>query len=62
MEWKKTLFICLSNDVKKKYSVQKYKCPDNNNTRKAWDFHGGPVAKTSRFQCRGRMLDPWEGN
>ena len=26
------------------------------------DFPGGPVAKTPRFQCKGRGLHPWSGN
>ena len=24
-----------------------------------WDFPGGPVVKTSFFQCRGPRFDPW---
>ena len=27
----------------------------------AWDFPGGPVAKTLGSQCRGPGLDPWSG-
>ena len=27
----------------------------------ARDFPGGPVVKTPRCQCRGRMFDPWLG-
>ena len=30
-----------------------------------WDFPGGSVVKTLRFQCfhcRGRGFDPWSGN
>ena len=26
------------------------------------DFLGGPGVKTQRFQCRGRLFDPWSGN
>ena len=26
------------------------------------DFHGGPVAKTLGFHCRGPVFDPWSGN
>ena len=26
-----------------------------------WDFPGGPVVKSLRFQCRGRGFDPWWG-
>ena len=28
----------------------------------AWDFPGGPVAKTLSSQCRGPRLDPWSEN
>ena len=28
----------------------------------SWDFPGGPVVKTSHFQCRGCGFDPWSGN
>lgn len=27
----------------------------------AWDFAGGPVVKTLRFQCSGCGFDPWSG-
>ena len=29
---------------------------------KSWDFPGGPVAKTPRFQCRVPRFNPWSGN
>ena len=29
---------------------------------KIWDFPGGPVAKTLRFQCRRLGYHPWSGN
>ena len=29
---------------------------------KNWDFPGGPMVKTLRFQCRGCGFDPWSGN
>ena len=28
----------------------------------ARNFPGGPVAKTSCFQCRGPGINPWSGN
>ena len=27
-----------------------------------WDFPGGPVVKTSHFQCKEHKFDPWLGN
>ena len=30
-----------------------------NGSRVDWDFPGGPVVKTLRFQCRGHGFDPW---
>ena len=28
----------------------------------AGDFPGGPVVKTTHFQCRGQVFNPWSGN
>ena len=28
----------------------------------AGDFRGGPVIKTTHFQCRGQVFNPWSGN
>ena len=30
--------------------------------QKCWDFPGGPLVKTPRFQCRGHGFNHWLGN
>lgn len=31
-------------------------------SKNAREFPGGPVVKTSSFQCNGPEFDPWSGN
>ena len=37
-------------------------CIKKEKIKNVWDFRGGPVVKTPRFQCRGCGFNPWLGN
>ena len=44
------------------YYYKRYSSISPNKSERVWDFPGGPVVKTLRFQCRGPGFEPWLGN